>query len=58
MVDPWEVEQRQYTRTLFVLRRVEKELRRLIKAGEAPHPAEVGGRPGLCCRGPGRRTEH
>lgn len=40
MVDSWEVEQRQYTRTLFVLQRVEKELAALFNAGHTPAPAE------------------
>lgn len=41
MVDSWEVEQRQYTRTLFVLQRVERELGALFGEGQAPEPAEV-----------------
>ncbi|KAI3424828.1 hypothetical protein D9Q98_008214 [Chlorella vulgaris] len=40
MVDSWEVEQRQYTRTLFVLQRVERELGALFGEGQAPEPAE------------------
>ncbi|KAI7842112.1 hypothetical protein COHA_004306 [Chlorella ohadii] len=40
MVDSWEVEQRQYTRTLFVLQRVERELGALFSAGTTPAPAE------------------
>ena len=41
MVDSWEVEQRQYTRTLFVLQRVEKALAAMFGAGETPTPTEV-----------------
>lgn len=41
MVDPWEVEQRQYTRTLHVLRHVERELHSALSAGEAPTPEEA-----------------
>ena len=42
MVDSWEVEQKQYTRTLFVLQRVQQELAALQGCGKAPAPAEVG----------------
>lgn len=42
MVDSWEAEQRQYTRTLFVLQRVQRELGALFGAGRVPEPAEVG----------------
>ncbi|GAB4821427.1 hypothetical protein N2152v2_008473 [Parachlorella kessleri] len=35
MVDPWEVEQRQYTRTLHVLKHVESELRRVFNGGDS-----------------------
>jgi hypothetical protein len=41
MVDSWEVEQRQYTRTLFVLQRVERALAELFGAGQTPAPAEA-----------------
>ena len=41
MVDPWEVEQRQYTRTLHVLQHVQQGLGALFSAGQAPTPAEV-----------------
>ena len=41
MVDSWEVEQRQYTRTLFVLQRVERALGEMFWAGQTPAPAEV-----------------
>ena len=58
MVDSWEVEQRQYTRTLFVLQRVEKELAALFNAGHTPAPAEVRSstlvRRGRCCGASGR----
>ncbi|KAL4437301.1 hypothetical protein ABPG75_004440 [Micractinium tetrahymenae] len=40
MVDSWEVEQRQYTRTLFVLQRVQRELGAMFGAGQVPAPAE------------------
>lgn len=43
MVDSWEVEQRQYTRTLFVLQRVERALQELFGAGQTPAPAEASG---------------
>ena len=33
MVDPWEVEKRQYTRTLHVLKHVESELRKVFNGG-------------------------
>lgn len=42
MVDSWEAEQRQYTRTLFVLQRVQRELAAMFGVGQAPTPAEVG----------------
>ncbi|PSC73874.1 nicotinamide mononucleotide adenylyltransferase [Micractinium conductrix] len=42
MVDPWEVEQRQYTRTLHVLQHVQQGLGALFSAGQAPTPAEPG----------------
>lgn len=40
MVDSWEAEQRQYTRTLFVLQRVQRELAAMFNAGQVPAPAE------------------
>ena len=60
MVDSWEVEQRQYTRTLFVLQRVEKALTAMFGAGQTPAPAEVrtwAGLP-LCLIAPCTATSH
>ena len=41
MVDAWEVEQRQYMRTLYVLQHVEAELAKLFQGGQGPTSAEV-----------------
>ena len=49
MVDPWEVEQKEYTRTLFVLQHVHRRLKELFESnGGAAGAAEPSAPPGGC----------